>query len=196
MAWDTERTKRVLLAAAVDEFAERGLAGARVDRIAAAAGINKERIYQYFGNKAGLFDAVLLFELDRLADAVPLSATSPDDLVNYAGAVFDHYQQRPHLARLLHWEGLERGRVPGLDETDRARRYRDKVGAIAEGLPTGTGDNPVSAGDVLLAIITLATAWHVLPQLHQMILGAAATDIRRRRAALTASVRSLVNAGR
>jgi AcrR family transcriptional regulator len=44
MAWDTERTKALLLAAATEEFSEKGLAGARVDRIAAAAGVNKERI--------------------------------------------------------------------------------------------------------------------------------------------------------
>ncbi|MGX9902297.1 TetR family transcriptional regulator [Arthrobacter sp. SA17] len=51
MAWDIERTKALLLQAATAEFSEKGLAGARIDRIAAAAGINKERIYQYFGKR-------------------------------------------------------------------------------------------------------------------------------------------------
>ena len=51
MAWDVERTKRLLLDAATAEFSEHGLAGARVDRIAAAARVNKEPIYQYFRKK-------------------------------------------------------------------------------------------------------------------------------------------------
>lgn len=192
MSWDTERTRRLLLTAAVEEFAQRGLAGARVDRIAAAAGINKERIYQYFGGKAALFDAVLLFELDRLAEAVPLKARSPAELIEYTGAVFDHHQQRPHLARLLHWEGLEREQASGLDETSRAGRYRDKVAVIAQCLPASNEDT-IGAGDVLLTIIALVTSWQVLPQLNCMILGSDAADIRRRRDVLTTSVRKLVS---
>jgi AcrR family transcriptional regulator len=57
MAWDTAKTKRLLLDAAVDEFAAHGPEGARIDRIAAAAGVNKERIYPYFGGKQQLFSA-------------------------------------------------------------------------------------------------------------------------------------------
>ena len=71
MAWDIERTKRLLLDAGVAEFSAHGLAGARVDRIAAAAGVNKERIYQYFGNKQQFFGEVLLRELGVAIDAVP-----------------------------------------------------------------------------------------------------------------------------
>jgi AcrR family transcriptional regulator len=191
MAWDTERTKRALLAAAVEDFADHGLAGARIDRIAAAAGVNKERIYQYFGNKSALFDAVLLAELERLADAVPLQAASPADLVDYAGAVFDHYQRRPHLARLLHWEGLELGQVREMTQPSREQLYRDKVAVISQALPAGTGPHP-HAGDVLLTIIALVTAWHVLPQLHHMILGAEAANVRQRRNALIATVQKLM----
>ncbi|MYW04883.1 helix-turn-helix domain-containing protein [Streptomyces sp. SID3343] len=51
MAWDTARTKQLLLDAAVEEFAEFGPAGARVAKIAKRAGVNQERIHQYFGNK-------------------------------------------------------------------------------------------------------------------------------------------------
>lgn len=57
---------------ATAHFAERGLAGTRVDAVARDAGVNKERIYQYFGNWEGLFDAVLLRALDCFLTAVPL----------------------------------------------------------------------------------------------------------------------------
>jgi AcrR family transcriptional regulator len=193
MAWDTEGTKRRLLAAAVDEFSRWGLAGARIDRIAATAGVNKERIYQYFGGKAAFFDIVVLAELDRLAEAVPLDATSPGALVDYAGAVFDHYQQRPHLARLLHWEGLERGHDLGADQTQRADRYRAKVAVITQCLPE-TATAHQRPGDVLLTMIALATSWHVLPQLNRMILNGHEHDVQQRRNALTWSVRQIIGA--
>src|SRR3989442_14420393 len=84
---DSAATKRRLLAAATDEFAERGGAGARVDRIAATALANKRLIYDYFGDKDGLFDAVVDAYFDRIIDAVPMEA---DDLPAYAGRLFDY----------------------------------------------------------------------------------------------------------
>ena len=52
-------TKARILRAATAEFAAHGLAGARVDRIATAAGVNKERIYAHIGDKVVLFSAVV-----------------------------------------------------------------------------------------------------------------------------------------
>src|SRR4051812_19659679 len=107
MAWDTERTKRLLLDAGVAEFSAHGLAGARVDRIAAAAGVNKERIYEYFGNKEQFFGAVLTRELGLAIDAVPIRGTGIDAIADYAGRVVDYQCAHPELARLTFWEGLE-----------------------------------------------------------------------------------------
>ena len=59
MPRNPELTRRKILDAAVDEFADRGYAGARVDRIAASAGVNKRMIYHHFGNKLGVFEAAL-----------------------------------------------------------------------------------------------------------------------------------------
>ncbi len=55
---DPERTKRALLDAALAEFAEKGLAGARVDQIATRAGVNKQLISYHFGAKEGLHRAL------------------------------------------------------------------------------------------------------------------------------------------
>src|SRR3954469_18347114 len=107
MAWDTERTKQLLLDSGTVEFSARGLAGARVDRIAAAEGVNKERIYQYFGNKEQFFGTVLTNQLALIMDAVPISGTGIDAIVDYAGRVFDYQCDHPELARLTFWEGLE-----------------------------------------------------------------------------------------
>src|SRR3954454_22766260 len=56
---DADRSQSTILAAARDEFAEHGLGGARVDRIAERAGLNKRLIYYYFEDKEKLFQAVL-----------------------------------------------------------------------------------------------------------------------------------------
>ena len=133
MAWDTERTKRLLLDAGVAEFSAHGLAGARVDRIAAAAGVNKERIYQYFGNKEQFFGAVLTRELALAIDAVPIHGSGIDAIADYAGRVFDYQCAHPELARLTFWEGLElgtpsprssEGRDPWTRSTGSSPRYR------------------------------------------------------------------------
>ena len=56
---DADRSQATILAAARDEFAEHGLGGARMDRIAERAGLNKRLIYYYFDDKEQLFRAVL-----------------------------------------------------------------------------------------------------------------------------------------
>src|SRR5438270_8604330 len=99
MAWDTDKTKQLLLDAAVQEFAGNGFQGARVDRIAKSAGVNKERIYQYFGNKEQLFARVLDAELGKLAAAVPMTAEAAADLPEHVGRIYDYHQANPHFVR-------------------------------------------------------------------------------------------------
>src|SRR5262245_12234379 len=102
---DSAATKLRILDAATSEFAQFGLAGARVDRIAARAEANKQLIYAYFGSKEGLFDSVLEANIALLLDAVPFEAF---DLPGYAGALFDFAVGHPDLARLVRWHQLER----------------------------------------------------------------------------------------
>jgi TetR/AcrR family transcriptional regulator len=61
---DTTRRDRIL-AAAEREFATHGFSGARMDRIAAQADVNKQLLFHYFGSKAGLHDAAIVAALDR-----------------------------------------------------------------------------------------------------------------------------------
>jgi len=56
---DAERTQQAIIAAAEEEFAAKGLAGARVDTIAEQSGVNKRMLYYYFGSKENLYVAVL-----------------------------------------------------------------------------------------------------------------------------------------
>src|SRR6266849_5989322 len=56
---DAEGTREAILNAAEVVFAEHGFDGARIDAIAAQAGYNKSLIFQYFGDKLGLYAAVI-----------------------------------------------------------------------------------------------------------------------------------------
>ncbi|MGW2629919.1 TetR family transcriptional regulator [Streptomyces chattanoogensis] len=168
MAWDTARTKQLLLDAAVAEFAEYGPEGARVARIATRAGINKERIYTYFGNKEKLFATVLESELEKVAAAVPLTCEQAADLGDYAGRVFDYAQRNPYPARLLAWEGLlYEGRAAG--ERQRVDHYAEKIAAVTQAQRNGTLTDGIGAGELLRAVISLTASWVNLPQLAHML---------------------------
>jgi AcrR family transcriptional regulator len=154
MSYDSAATRARLIEAAYREFAEFGLAGARVDRIADDARANKQAIYAYFGSKAQLFDAVLIDRLDALADTVPFDAT---DLPGYAGAMFDALNATPELLRLTGWRALERGDTGSgwVDShLEKARKLRK-----ATGLPD---DN--AAIDILEIVIAMSSAWVSLPK--------------------------------
>lgn len=105
MARDAAATRARILEAAIAEFAEHGLAGARVDRIAERAEANKQLLYAHFGNKEALFDATLVDSLDALLDAVPFDAS---DLPGYGVALYDFTVDHPALLRLARWHTLER----------------------------------------------------------------------------------------
>lgn len=152
MTYDSAATRARLLNAAYDEFVERGLAGARVDRIAAAAQANKQAIYAYFGSKDALFDAVLDARLQVLADLVPFT---PDDLPAYVGGLFDHLVANPGLLRLSQWRALERAEpAPGMVQAhlDKAQELAAKRDADLE-----------QAMDVMMLTLALAQAWNTTP---------------------------------
>ncbi|MFJ3877780.1 TetR family transcriptional regulator [Streptomyces sp. NPDC090077] len=152
MARDSSATKARLLDAAFSEFAAYGIAGARIDRIAASAQANKRLIYVYYGNKEQLFDAVLQRALETGSESVPFDA---EDLPGYAGAVFDHFVAHPDLMRLVQWKQLER---PETGEAV-AESYRGKIAAVERAQRAGLVDPGLDPGDVLTLVMGLAQAW-------------------------------------
>ncbi len=109
---DPDATRQAILAAATDEFADHGLGGARVDRIAERAGINKRMLYYYFGNKDDLFLAVLEAEYRRIRQAeIALNLTRTDPVEGIRRLVaftWNYYLERPQFLRLLNSENLHR----------------------------------------------------------------------------------------
>ncbi|ROP61465.1 TetR family transcriptional regulator [Curtobacterium sp. PhB115] len=101
-----------LLLAARDEFAAAGIAGAKLERITAAASSNKAQVFHYFGSKEGLFDALLAQTVAETFDEVPVDT---DDLPAWAGRLHDSYVSRPWAERLTTWHRLERGESGSLE---------------------------------------------------------------------------------
>ncbi len=154
MKRDAQATRQRILHAAAAEFSRYGLAGARVDRIAAASGSNKAMIYAYFGSKEGLLEAVGEDLITAHLNAVPLD---PDDLPEYAARVFDHYHQHPELTRLVHWDWLERGTQSMRSEKSVATVQR-KIDAIAQAQAEGHVSSRFPAPllfELMLALIEL-----------------------------------------
>ncbi|MEV6117772.1 TetR family transcriptional regulator [Streptomyces sp. NPDC052109] len=152
MSRDSSATKTRLLDAAFAEFAAYGIAGARVDRIAEAAGANKRLIYVYFGNKEQLFDEVLGRAMAAGAESVPFDV---GDLPGYAGAIFDHLVARPDLMRLRLWKLLERPSATGLEQ----EAFSRKAGEVAEAQRRGEVAPEMQPDDLLTMVLAAAQAW-------------------------------------
>ncbi len=135
------------------EFSAHGIAGARVDRIAKAAGCNKNLIYIYFENKETLFTTTLQRHLARVYEDVPFT---PDDLPGYAARVFDFAMAHPDLMRLMAWFGLEQ---KADSPAERGTALDAKVAALMKAQKAGQVGTAFSPVFLLTAITALATAW-------------------------------------
>ena len=138
-----EASRDAILRAALAEFSQEGLAGARVDAIAASAGVNKALLYYYFHDKESLYGAVLDRFFLRLTKRVmvELDGAGPlgERLLRYACAHFDCVAESPHYARLFQGELMSAGRG-GLPHLTRiAEQYiRPIAMRVSELLQQGT----------------------------------------------------------
>ncbi|MGJ6966801.1 TetR family transcriptional regulator [Streptosporangium sp. G11] len=181
---DAEATRARLLQAATEEFAARGIAGARVDRIGTRAKANKALIYTHFGNKEQLFDAVMDAHVTRVLDEVPFA---PEDLPGYAGRLFDFLLANPHQLRLATWHRLERSST-GHEPDGLRASMRQKTHAITEAQNGGQVPAAFTPEDLLVFTLALASAW--MPTSPMATTG---QDVGRHRAAVVEAVRRLVS---
>jgi AcrR family transcriptional regulator len=151
------------MAAARDEFAAHGPAGARVDRIAKQAGVSKERVYGHFGSKDRLFDAVVAEALEEHTAMLGLPTGDPAE---YAGQIYDLHRRNPQLLRLMMWEALHYDSDAPLDEDRRRARYAEKISALADRLGIASDD---TAAATLLALIGIAIVPVAFPQITRLV---------------------------
>ena len=146
---DADRSQSTILAAARDEFAEYGLAGARMERIAERASLNKRLIYYYFEDKEKLFQAVLeqayrdIREQEmglHLLDLEPPAAVRR--LIEFT---WDYYLAHPEFMTLLNSANLHKGRH--LEGSRRARELNSPlVDTLAAVLEKGRRDGSFRGG--------------------------------------------------
>lgn len=173
------------------EFSSYGFAGARIDRIAEAAGSNKRMIYVYYGEKEGLFTTTLHQVIQQMVETVPVTE---DDLPAYAGALFDYVVAHPEALRLTMWRHLER---PD-SGPEVGALYAEKVSAIQQATRaqvSSASETPIPPMDLLVLVQGMASAWLISPP---DLLNAEGTDptsparLGRHRTALVAAVQRLV----
>ena len=146
---DAERTKAEILAAATVEFSERGLNGARVDKIAARMRTNKRMIYYYFKSKERLYLAVLEEAYRRIREAekqLKLNDLPAGEAIRcLVEFTFDYHWKNPQLAKLVVIENVHKGKY--LSRSNSISRFNlSIIDAIAKVLRRGAEEGVLRSG--------------------------------------------------
>jgi TetR/AcrR family transcriptional regulator len=171
-----ERRERIL-EAATDAFAEKGLAGVRVDDIAARSRSNKQLIYYYFGSKVELFDAVLARMIAR-TNAFWRQA-NPD--MTYRDRMRDLIRAQStrgmyHWRRMMVWEAVEYGATQIPRHDDRVELWVRRVDALRHAQAAGEIDPSLDPQMVVLMVYSMTLMPHILPQVTELVAGAHPDD--------------------
>lgn len=151
-----DSTRDRIVAAATTEFAQRGIAGARMERIAKTARTSKERVYAHFHGKDELYRFVAARELTAMAEAVPLD---PADLPGYAVRVHDHLVAHPERLRLMKWGQLELTAADSPPEDPFRIVVEGKIKQVRRAQRDGVIDREWDPADILVFVSQLATSW-------------------------------------
>lgn len=161
---DADETRNNILEIAAREFADKGLAGARIDEIAEKTSSSKRMIYYYFGGKEELYRAVLerayaqirSREEDASAQLQELSASQA--LQAQVEQTFDYHASNPDFVRLVMNENIHHGEhigdVPGLKERNRSVIAQLRA-IIDKGVADGAFRNDIDPVDLHMSISAL-----------------------------------------
>lgn len=104
-ARDPAESRTKILSAALEEFCQYGLSGARMDRIAETAGLNKAMIYYYFSSKEELHRAVIdrfLAPIPNMVKQFAESAKTLEELLNMVATIYTKIlKERPQMVKLI-----------------------------------------------------------------------------------------------
>jgi AcrR family transcriptional regulator len=146
---DADVTRSNILDVAAREFADKGLAGARIDEIAEKTASSKRMIYYYFGGKDELYRAVLeqayvnirQTEAERSFEILPADEALKAQIEH----TFDYHAKHPEFVRLVMNENIHHGEhighVPGLRE-----RNRSVVASLQAIIDKGVAEGTFRAG--------------------------------------------------
>jgi TetR/AcrR family transcriptional regulator len=172
---ENPETARRILSAAERIFAERGLAGARTEEIARAAGVNKAMLYYYFDSKERLHRAVfenLFSHANRLIqEEMPPNASARQIILAFVDGYFKFRLANPNYARLMQHMMME-----SPDEFRRIARqyirqgYKELTSTIQQGISRGEFHS-VNSGHTVLNIIAMIVFYFSGSTVHSVLLG-------------------------
>lgn len=162
---DADNSRRLLLAAALDEFAENGFAGARVQNIATRAGVNKQLISYYFDGKEGLYRGLQELWFQRENEFSSTDVALPELAARYLHDAL----AEPRMTRLLLWRGLSAGDgdVAPADDT----KHQRDLGRMEGRKERGELAPELDPRAVLTMLVGAIMAPIALPQRIRMITG-------------------------
>jgi AcrR family transcriptional regulator len=145
------------------------MAGARVDAIVKRAGVNPRMLYHYFGNKQGLFEALLKEKLRGSHDDRTESRR-----LSLADSI--EFWQRQQAAdtewtRLLHWEALEDHLRPVTNFEERAADWARQVDGVRAAQARGLIPSDLDPAQFELSLVALVTFPVAFPQYVRLITG-------------------------
>jgi AcrR family transcriptional regulator len=180
----TAELRGEILEAARTEFAQYGLAGARIDRIARNAQASKERLYAHFRDKESLFREVFAADSAEFFRAATLR---PDAVPEFVGDIYDHVVSRPEHLRMITWANLE-GVTLEEPHADGQPVFSQDIAAIEAAQAAGHVDPAWQPADLIAMLFSIGLAWSHVPH-RDAVTDEPAVIAQRRAAAVEAATR-------
>jgi AcrR family transcriptional regulator len=192
---DAVATKAAIVAAALEEFAQLGLAGARIDEIARGARVNKALLYYYFKSKEHLYQGVVeqmfVTMTDALRRALGTAAGPREKLLAFLDANFKVLAAQPAYARLLEQEMDIVKVFLNHFQPDRAPKFFRQISplltefraVLEEGVKTGVFRAMDIDAVLPLLLMLVRTAVRGIPMAGKFISASRKVSAKRRRAA-------------
>lgn len=170
---DPERTRARILDAAKSEFAAHGYAGARIDRIADAARVNKRMLYHYFGVKRDLYREVYARQVDAHGTRVDENPMDPIDALPYW---YDEVSRDADWTRLLGWEALTEDSLGSVGAEALRQNYEGAVGWVRDAQRRGQLTASLDPELYLLMTIAVNMFPSGFPQITRSVTGLGPAD--------------------
>ncbi|HUY26539.1 MAG TPA: TetR family transcriptional regulator [Candidatus Binataceae bacterium] len=176
---DLARTRERILKAALAEFSARGFAGARTERIARRARVNKRMLFYCFGSKRALHAEVLRRKIADKAEAI---ASTPEDLAAALKYWAEIGTGDGDWIRMHEWEALEPGAWPTVARAERRRLFVSVHTRLRRAQLAGAVAPGVNLEQLFLSVIALSAFPAAFPQFTRLITGFGPRHPRFRRA--------------
>ncbi|MFD2702644.1 TetR/AcrR family transcriptional regulator [Paenibacillus shunpengii] len=171
---NAERTRNNIFAAARKEFFEKGYTGARLEAIAAGAGVKKQLLYHYFKGKEDLFEAMLEQIPDKEPEWASMNPTDPVHIAEHRFKV--NTQLRMDFLRFTTWEALEKQPEQPNRKKKREAALQSYVDDMKAKKEAGLVPKDLDPVMLTLALISLSNYPLILGDVTRMVTGTESTD--------------------